>query len=151
MLRDNRACGRLDRGLRIASYILLPLFLIELLLSFTFRAVRRRALFGPGFYVVHLLIFFAGPRAIANTLILRSGRGALSNWRAVAVLCTLIAFFLVWPQYGVSEPLFGIERCSRSRGELSCHAHASIAVVRTSGLRLLTIVPAKSREIGHKV
>jgi hypothetical protein len=100
---------RLSRALRIASYIVLTLFAIELLLLLTFGSVRSRAFLGPGFFVAHILIFFAGTPAFANILVLRSKRGVFANWYVVAVLCTLFAFCLVLLQYTVSESLYGID------------------------------------------
>lgn len=100
---------RLSRALRIASYIALTLFAIELLLLLSLGSVRSRALLGPGFFVAHLLIFFAGVPALANVLVLRSNRGVFANWYVVAAICTLLAFSLVLLQYTVSESLFGID------------------------------------------
>jgi hypothetical protein len=104
----SRSTG-LSRALRIASYFLLTLFAIEVLLLLTLGSVRSRALLGPGFYVVHFLIFLAGVPALANILVLRSKRGVFANWYVVAALCTLFAFCLVLLQYTVSESLYGID------------------------------------------
>jgi hypothetical protein len=124
---------RFSRALRIASYIVLPLFAIELLLLLALGSLRSRALLGPGFYVAHLLLFFAGPAALANILVLRSGRGAFAKWYVVAALCTLFAFCLVLLQYTVSESLYGIdgddgpysEQLLKNTGRLSSSGHSS--------------------------
>ena len=66
--------------------------------------VRSRALFGPGFYVVHLALFFLCAPALANLLVLRHRE----RWYFVPFACAGLALFLVLLQYGVSESLYGI-------------------------------------------
>jgi hypothetical protein len=108
---------RLSHGLRIASYFVFLLFSIEIVLLLTIGAVRSRGLLGPGFYVAHLIILFAGPPALANILVIRSKRPVFAKWYVVAALCTLFAFFLVLLQYSVSESLFGIDEDNGSNSE----------------------------------
>ncbi len=95
--------------LRAASYLVLTLFGIEIVLLAVLGAVRTNTLIGRGFYTVHLLIFFLGPPALANLLVLRERAGILAKWYVAASVCTVLAFVLVMVQYGVSEPLYGIE------------------------------------------
>ena len=71
-------------------------------------AVRSRAILGPGFYVVHLILFFISVPSLANLLVLRQRRGFVASWYIAAALCTMLAFFLVLLQYSVSEALYGI-------------------------------------------
>lgn len=96
------------RFLRITSIILLSLFCTELLLLIPLGAVRSRALLGPTFYAVHLILFFLGPPALANVLVLRR-QGLFRSWYEAGVMCTAFAFFLVLLQYSVSESLYGID------------------------------------------
>jgi hypothetical protein len=98
---------RLSYLLRILSVIVLGLFVIEIVLLVSLGATRSQRILGPGFYIAHLTIFFLGPPALANMLILRKGAGL--KWYATGFLCTLFAFCLVLIQYSVSESLFGIE------------------------------------------
>jgi hypothetical protein len=100
---------RPSRWLRFASWLVLGLFAFELLLLVTKGPVRSRGLFGPGFYIVHLALFFLGPPALANLLVLRRSRGFFVEWYVAGALCTVFAFFLVLLQYSVSESLLGIE------------------------------------------
>ena len=100
--------GQLNRGLRYAGYSVLLGFLIEIVLLGALGAVRSRGILGPGFYVAHLVIFFLGPPALANALVLHP-KGFLTRWYVATVLCTIFAFSLVLLQYGVSEALFGID------------------------------------------
>ena len=107
----SRVITRIDplrRFLWMASIGVLLLFVIEVALLITIGAVRSGAIFGLGFYVAHLVIFFTGPPALANVLILRNPRGTFRWYWAVPV-CTAFAFVLVLLQYGVSEALYGID------------------------------------------
>ena len=107
----SRVITRIDplrRFLWMASIGVLLLFVIEVALLITIGAVRSGAILGPGFYVAHLVIFFTGPPALANVLILRNPRGIFPWYWAVPV-CTAFAFVLVLLQYGVSEALYGID------------------------------------------
>lgn len=97
------------RWLRFTSYFVLAFFAAELAMLLTLGAVRSRAIFGPSFYVVHLILFFISVPALANFLVLRQRRGFVANWYIAGALCTVFAFFLVLLQYGVSEALYGIE------------------------------------------
>jgi hypothetical protein len=100
--------GRLRSWFRLTSWCVLAVFAAELFLLVTMGSVRSRGLLGPGFYVAHLVLFFLGPPALANLLVLRSHRGIMAKWYVAASLCTVFAFFLVLLQYHVSESLYGI-------------------------------------------
>jgi hypothetical protein len=97
-----------SRWLRRGSLLILALFAAELILLATIGPVRSRGILGPGFYAAHLVLFFLGPPALANLLVLRPRGGGPSKWYVAAVTCTLFAFFLVLLQYSVSESLYGI-------------------------------------------
>ena len=97
------------RALRAGSLAVLAAFVIELTLLITLGAVRSRERFGSAFYAMHLTVFFLGPPALANLLVLRNRRGMFGRWYTAAPLCTVFAFVLVLLQYGVSEALFGID------------------------------------------
>jgi len=99
---------RTSRWLRLISGIVLALFAVELILLVTLGPVRSRGLLGPSFYVGHLALFFLGPPALANLLVLRR-RGFASKWYVTSAFCAVFAFFLVLVQYSVSEALFGID------------------------------------------
>jgi hypothetical protein len=100
---------RPSRWLRVASRIVLVSFAAELILLITQGSVRSRGLLGPGFYVAHVVLFFLGPPALANLLVLRPRPGLLGTWYVAGAICTAFAFFLVLLQYTVSESLFGID------------------------------------------
>jgi hypothetical protein len=91
------------------SVILICLFVIELALLVTLGAVRSRAVVGPVFYVVHVVLFFFGTPALANVLILGGRAPLVSRWYFAGAICTIFAVFLVLLQYSVSEALFGID------------------------------------------
>ena len=84
-------------------------FAIELILLLTLGSVRARAVLGPGFYVGHVILFFLGPPALANVLVLYKGPKPPVAWYAAVPFCTVFAFFLVLLQYSVSEALYGID------------------------------------------
>ncbi len=100
---------RVSRFLHFASYVVLVFFAGEIILLVTMGAVRSRGLLGPGFYVAHVLFFFLGPPALANSLVLHPGGKTVSKWYVATVLCTAFAFFLVLLQYSVFEALYGID------------------------------------------
>jgi hypothetical protein len=104
---------RPSRWLRLTSFLVLALFAAEIALLATLGSVRSRSLLGPGFYAVHLVLFFLGTPALANLLVLRPRRGFFAKWYVewyvAGALCTLFAFLLVLLQYAVSESLYGIE------------------------------------------
>ena len=99
----------LSSGLRIASYVVLSLFAVEILFLIAIGAVRSRGLLGPGFYVAHVVFFFVCTPALANVLVLRRKQGTISKWWIAGAICTAFAFGLVLLQYGVSEALYGID------------------------------------------
>ena len=105
VLKSDRA----SRAVRIASYVVLLLFVIEIVLLISLGAVHSRSLVGPAFTVFHFLIFFLGTPALAGSLVLRPRGGLLLAWYASAFLCTLFALCLVLLQYSVSEALYGID------------------------------------------
>jgi uncharacterized membrane protein YvlD (DUF360 family) len=109
-------CGLLTRFVRPidqvrrlfmgVSLVVLGLFAVELVLLTTLGTVRSRVVIGPGFYLVHLLIFFLGTPGLANVLVL--GRRAVRR-NAAAVLCAVFAVVLTLTQYGVFEALYGVD------------------------------------------
>src|SRR2546427_9981084 len=74
---------------RIALWISTAV-LVGLLLEWgalvTVGAVRSRAIIGPAFYPVHLVIFFLAIPALANLLVIQKGEAALGSGVLVAVL-----------------------------------------------------------------
>ena len=102
-----RRFDRLRRALWWASTAVLGWFAVEVVLLVIVGAVRARTLLGPAFYGLHLAVFFLGPPALANILLL--GRRVLRRWYWVVPICTLFAFVLVLLQYGVSEALYGVD------------------------------------------
>jgi len=95
--------------LKFVSILVLAAFLVEIGFLVAIGSVRSRALFGPGFYVVHIVLFFLGPLALANVLLLRTESRTHNQWYTAAFLCTVFAFFLVLLQYTVTESLYGID------------------------------------------
>jgi hypothetical protein len=84
-------------------------FAIELSLLLSLGSVRARTVVGPGFYVGHVILFFLGPPALANVLVLYRGRKPSVAWYAAVPFCTVFALVLVLLQYSVSEALYGID------------------------------------------
>lgn len=88
---------------------MLAVLVVEIGSLVTIGSVRSRGFFGPGFYVTHIVLFFLGPPALANVLLLRTGTSMRSHWYTAGFLCTVFAFLLVLLQYTVSESLYGID------------------------------------------
>jgi hypothetical protein len=95
--------------LRAGFYLILTLFVVELLLLIVLGTGRSNSLIGRGFYAMHIAIFLLGIPAVANLLVLSERKGMLSKWYVAAVVCTVFAFLQVLIQYAVSESLYGIE------------------------------------------
>ena len=72
-------------------------------------AVRSRAIIGPAFYTLHLVLFFLAVPALANLLIIKKGDTILGSWFTVALLCSVLALPVVLTQYGVTEALYGVD------------------------------------------
>src|SRR5215467_1823900 len=70
----------LRRFLWTASAFVLGAFATEIGLLTTLGAVRARALLGPGFYVGYLVLFFLGPPALGNVLVLYAGQRRPLRW-----------------------------------------------------------------------
>jgi hypothetical protein len=91
---------------RPASYLVLGLFLLELILITTLGAVQSRTIIGPAFFAVHNAIFFLGTPALANILLLRERRPSRF---LVCSACAIFGFVLVLIGADVNEKLFGID------------------------------------------
>jgi hypothetical protein len=98
---------QVNLSFRVGSYIVLALFGLEVVFLITWGAVRSRGIFGPGFYVVHLLCFFLGTPALANLLVLRRRGGSIAKWYLAPILCTAFAFSLVLLQMEFLKPCTG--------------------------------------------
>jgi hypothetical protein len=100
--------GLLRQTMWIASAVVLLVFGVEIILLVTLGAVRSRALIGPVFYLMHVVLFFLGTPALANLLVLKRPAGFV-RWYWAVPICALFAFALVLLQYGVSEALYGVD------------------------------------------
>lgn len=99
---------RAARWLWWASAGIISCIVLEVVLLVTIGAVHSQRIVGSLFYTVHLALFFLGPPALANVMLLRQ-RTAPFRWSCAAVvLFTLLALGLVLLQYSVSEALYGI-------------------------------------------
>jgi len=100
------------KGLRsfllIISTFILGIFLLEILLLATPGIVRSRAVVGPAFSVVHGLLFFLAPPALGNVLVLRGRKSFIGKWYIAGILCAVMAIFLVFLNFSVSEALYGV-------------------------------------------
>ena len=76
----------LRRFLSLASLCVLGLFLLEIVLLLTLRAVRSRAMVGLCFYAAHVAFFFLGTPALANALVLRNAAWPVGRWYVAGVL-----------------------------------------------------------------
>lgn len=100
---------RTSRLVRITSYSVLAVFVLEIVLVISVGAVRCRNTIGLAFTVFHLLLFFLTTPALAGALVLSPRGGVLLDWYASAFLCTLFALILIFVQAAVSEALYGID------------------------------------------
>jgi len=98
----------LRRILLMTSIVVLLAFVGEVSVLASIGPVRSSTTFGAGFYVAHIALFFAGPPALANVLVLRKSWPRVS-WYWAVPFCTLFAFGLVLLQIAVSEALYGVD------------------------------------------
>jgi hypothetical protein len=95
----------------LAFWIAVPLVLLyasEVLLVLTRGVLSTRALIGPSYFLIHVLLTFSAAPALACVLIL--GRRSLSTWwPLVAAICWLVGAGSVFYQYDVAETLYGID------------------------------------------
>jgi hypothetical protein len=95
----------------LAFWIAVPLVLLyasEVLLVLTRGVLFTRALIGPSYFLIHVLLTFSAAPAFACVLIL--GRRSLSTWwPLVAAICWLVGAGSVFYQYDVAETLYGID------------------------------------------
>jgi hypothetical protein len=90
------------------SVPLVLLYALEVLLVLTGGVLFTRALIGPPYFLIHVLLTFSAAPALACVLIL--GRRSLSNWwPLVAAVCWLVGAGSVFYQYDVAETLYGID------------------------------------------
>jgi hypothetical protein len=100
---------RLRRSLYSVSLMVLGLFFAELVLLAKLGPVHSRAVVGPGFFVAHSVVFFLGPPALANALILGGCCPLVARWYVAGAICTIYALFLYLMGIGVGEALYGID------------------------------------------
>lgn len=95
--------------LRVASGVVLGFLAIEVVLLASLGPIWCRQVFGVGFEVVHLLLFFLATPSLATLLVLRGKSRPPGSWFAAAAACALFALLHVLLQYGVSEALHGVD------------------------------------------
>lgn len=78
--------------------------------------LRSRAIMGPAFYLLHLVLFFLAVPALANLLIIKGGN-RVGSWFTVALLSSALALPLVLTQYVVAEALYGVDGTGGPYGE----------------------------------
>jgi hypothetical protein len=98
----------LRRAMRFVSLVVLGLIVVEVILLASMGAVRARQVFGPTFYGVHLVLFFAALPSLANVLMLKNTKPRRRYMLVVGCACAIFALSIVLMQYGVSEALYGI-------------------------------------------
>ena len=99
----------LRRAVRVASFIVLGMIVLEVATLSLFGATRLARLCGPSFYAAHIVLFFAAVPSLTNVVMLRATKG---GWRRVVVAAcasAALALPVVLMQYAVSEALFGID------------------------------------------
>ena len=80
-------------------------------------AVRSRAIIGPAFYPLHLVLFFLAVPALANVLLITRSGSVLGSWFVMGSLCSVLALPVVLTQYLVAEALYGSDGRGGPYGE----------------------------------
>lgn len=90
------------------SVPLFALFSVEVFLVLLFGVLSTRALVGPAYFLLHVVLTFAAAPALACLLLL--GRRSIKAWWPMtAVLCWFVGAGAVFYQYYVAETLYGID------------------------------------------
>ena len=100
--------GRPLAVIRRLSTLALVLIAAEILACSIVGAVQARAMIGPTFVVIHLMLFFLGVPSLSNLFVLGKD-DASERWKYAIVPCTALAFVLVMMNIYVSEALYGID------------------------------------------
>ena len=74
-----------------------------------FGSVQLRGTIGPIFYPIHLVLFVLSVPSVATILVATSDRWSVGRCFLAGVLCSILAFPVVFTQYAVSEALYGVE------------------------------------------
>ena len=101
-----RAFDQVYALLYIPSLVVLGAFLLEMALLLSMGILGIRAHVGPVFHPAHIAIVFLSPPALANVLVLRP---IFCKWYVAAVLCAILAVFLVILSYEIGGVLYGID------------------------------------------
>jgi len=83
-------------ALKPASYGMLSLAAVDVLLLIAFGPIRSRVLIGPLFEALHAMVFLLGTPALENVLVLR-GKGT-ARWFVTVPLSTIAAEALLFLQ-----------------------------------------------------
>lgn len=94
---------------RWLSILMLLMIGLDLMGVFAFGAMHLKALVGPVYYPVHVVLFLLGVPALANLLLVQKKNSAVSKWPVSALICTLWFLALLLLQFKVSEDLFGVD------------------------------------------
>jgi hypothetical protein len=90
------------------SVPLFGLFSVEVALVLLLGVLSTRALVGPAYFLLHVLLTFAAAPTLACLLLL--GRRSIKGWWPVAAaLCWFVGAGAVFYQYDVAETLYGID------------------------------------------
>ena len=87
---------------------LLSLFLVEVTLVSWRGVLFVRALVGPAFYFLHVLLTFAAAPALACLLLLGQ-RSIKAWWPAAAALCWVLGACAIFYHENVAETLYGVD------------------------------------------
>jgi hypothetical protein len=90
-----------------ASYLVVAIAALDVIVVLTLGAVAARTLAGPAFWAFHEVVFVFGAPSLANVLILTRRGVWFRYWYATAALCCLFGVFLVFFQVGVGGALYG--------------------------------------------
>jgi hypothetical protein len=102
---------RFAQAATLAWWVAVPLvflYVLELLLALTRGVLSTRALIGPSYFLIHVLLTFSAAPALACVLIL-GRRNVAAWWPVAAAICWIIGAASIFYQYDVAEALYGID------------------------------------------
>jgi hypothetical protein len=83
-------------------------FCIEITLAATIGILETRALIGPAYFLMHVLLTFSAAPALACLLLLGRHR-IMGGWAAAAIVSWLVGAGAIFYQYNVAETLYGMD------------------------------------------
>jgi hypothetical protein len=106
-----RVIRRFPKVAAAAFWVAVPLvaaFATEIAVVESIGVLATRALVGPLYFLMHVLVTFSAAPALACLLLL-GRRSVMGGWPVAAFICWCVGAGAIFYQYNVAETLYGID------------------------------------------